>query len=175
MTPTNGLQIPPPSNWQDFETLCCELWAAIWKDPYTMKNGRLGQAQHGIDIFGRPKEQVSWAGVQCKGKDAYSYERLTEVELLAEVEKAKLFEPKLAQFLIATTGPKDAKLEERARVITQELQKQGLFSVDVFGWADIVNLLNRHLDVLERYYPEFTSTKSLVRVMSRGLCEISLD
>ena len=39
-------QIPPPSNWQDFETLCCDFFSRIWKDPSTQQNGREGQPQY---------------------------------------------------------------------------------------------------------------------------------
>lgn len=63
----NALQIPPPANWQDFETLCCDLWRRIWNDPNTQKNGRQGQPQHGVDIYGRPGEGHEWAGVQYMG------------------------------------------------------------------------------------------------------------
>ncbi len=62
----SNLQIPPPSNWQDFENLCCDLWRAIWKDPNTQKNGRQGQSQNGVDIYGRPELREKWAGVQSK-------------------------------------------------------------------------------------------------------------
>ncbi len=47
-------QLPPPSNWQDFETLCWRLWKAIWNDRNTQKNGRQGQPQAGVDVFGQP-------------------------------------------------------------------------------------------------------------------------
>lgn len=108
----SNLQTPPPSNWQDFETLCCDLWRSIWKDPNTQKNGRQGQSQHGVDIYGRPNQRDSWAGVQCKGINNYSDKSLTEKEVISEVGKAKSFEPKLSQFIIATTGPKDIGREE---------------------------------------------------------------
>ena len=41
-------KIPPPSNWQDFESLCCNLGGKIWKDPDTKKNGRQAQPQNGV-------------------------------------------------------------------------------------------------------------------------------
>jgi hypothetical protein len=30
-------QIPPPVNWQKFESLCWDLWRAEWSDPNTKK------------------------------------------------------------------------------------------------------------------------------------------
>ena len=149
----SGLQIPTPANWQDFETLCCDLWRSIWKDPNTQKNGRQGQPQHGVDICGRPNQGDSWAGVQCKGKDNYTNKSLTEKEVKSEVEKAKSFEPKLSQFIIATTGPKDTKIEELARKITQEHLRNSLFSVHIWGWGDVVNRLEDFPDLINKHYP----------------------
>src|SRR3990172_8485362 len=148
-------QIPPLSNWQDFETLCCDLWREIWKDPNTQKNGRQGQPQHGVDIVGRPDQGSRLAGVQCKGKDNYDDRSLTKKEVKAEVEKGKSFEPELSQFIIATTVPKDAKIEELARIITEEHRKSGLFSVHIWGWDDIKVRLEEFPELIEKHYPQF--------------------
>jgi len=148
----SDLQIPPPANWQDFEALCCDLWRAIWKDPNTERNGRQGQSQHGVDISGRPEQGNSWAGVQCKGKDNYANKKLTGKEVEDEVEKAKSFQPKLSQFIIATTGLKDTKVEELARKITEKHLKNGLFSVHIWGWRDIVDRLPSFCEVIDEHY-----------------------
>ena len=47
-------QLPPPRNWQDFEDLCFDLFKRIWNDPYARPNGRSGQPQAGVDIYGQP-------------------------------------------------------------------------------------------------------------------------
>jgi hypothetical protein len=61
-----------PENWQDFETLCKKLFGEMWGCPNTIKkNGRLGQSQAGVDVYGRPKNEDEYWGVQCKGKDDY--------------------------------------------------------------------------------------------------------
>jgi tetratricopeptide (TPR) repeat protein len=151
----SALQLPPPANWQDFETLCCDLWKSIWHDLNAQKNGRVGQPQHGVDISGRPNEGDNWAGVQCKGKDNYSEKVLTQDELKTEIEKAKSFKPALSDWTIATSGPKDAAVEELARQITSEHLKEGLFTVHVWGWKDIVEQLDSHPDVVEKHYPQF--------------------
>lgn len=146
-------QLPPPSNWQDFETLCCDLWRALWKDRNAMKNGRSGQAQQGMDIYGRPDEGKAWAGVQCKGKDNYAAKEITEKELLAEVNKAKAFQPPLNEWTIATSGQKDAAIEQLARRITTEHLEQELFTVHVWSWKDIVERLEEFPDIVEKHYP----------------------
>lgn len=139
-------QIPPPSNWQDFESLCTDLWARVWADPDTQRNGRQGQRQQGVDIYGRPGQRTEWAGVQCKVKGLGA--SLTRDELLAEVDKAKGFRPALAAFIVATTVRRDARLQEVARLITEDHLARGLFSVQVFFWDDILTLLSNYPDLL---------------------------
>lgn len=62
-------QIRKPSNWQDFEKLCKKLWGEIWECPDTIQcNGRSGQNQSGVDIYGKPKNETGYYGIQCKGR-----------------------------------------------------------------------------------------------------------
>ena len=86
-------QILKPENWQDFEELCKILWGEIWDCHEIKKNGRTGQNQHGVDIYGIPKNEMQYYGIQCKGKDEYTKAILTEKEIIAEIEKAKTFKP----------------------------------------------------------------------------------
>jgi len=150
-----NMQIPPPKNWEDFEDICRDIWEKIWRDPNTQKNGRKGQPQHGVDIFGRPNQSNNWVGVQCKGKDNYTQQKLTLKELRVEIEKAKKFEPKLSEFIIATTAPRDATIQKEARKITDEHFKKGLFSVNIWSWEDIQNKLVEYEDIFRKHYPEF--------------------
>ena len=53
-----------PSNWQDFETLCKKLWGEIWNCEEIKKNGRLGQKQDGVDIYGIPEGEKQYYGIQ---------------------------------------------------------------------------------------------------------------
>jgi hypothetical protein len=117
----------PPNNPTVFESLCLDLWREIWDDPSAQKNGRSGQPQAGVDVFGQ--RQGKWEGVQCKQKDGLLRSKVTVKEFEAEVEAAKQFNPPLANFILATTGPRDAKVQERAREFIEEHKPQGLFSV----------------------------------------------
>jgi len=145
---------PPPKDWQAFERLCHLLWRQIWQDPNAAMNGRPGQQQHGVDVFGTPAGKSGAVhGVQCKRKNAL-LTQLTEKEVLAEVENAKHFKPSLEQLIIATCAPNDAKLQELARKITQEHAAQALFKVDIFGWAEIQARLVEHPQVFAQVYGE---------------------
>lgn len=109
--------IRPPENWQDFETLCKKLFGEIWGCSMTIKkNGRLGQPQSGVDVYGKPKGEKEYWGIQCKGKDNYSDSKLTKSEIEEEIKKALLFEPELATFVFATTALKDIEIEKFIRL-----------------------------------------------------------
>ncbi len=140
---------PPPNDPVAFESLCLDLWQEIWGPKCgAQKNGRSGQPQAGVDVFGRDGEQ--WVGVQCKQKDDLVRSKLTVAELAVEVEKARRFNPSLSLFIVATTGPRDKAVQERARQITASG-----FPVEVWSWDDIWRELYGRPDLLRRIGPDY--------------------
>lgn len=135
-------QIRKPENWQDFERLCKKLWGEIWNCFDTIqRNGRNGQNQCGVDIYGIPQGQSGYYGIQCKGKDEYTHSQLTKEEIDNEIEKAKTFKPTLKRFIFATTANKDVSIEEYIRIKNIENINEGLFEIYLASWEDIVDLL----------------------------------
>ena len=124
----------PPNDPAAFESLCLDLWQEICEG-HAQKNGRSGQPQAGVDIFGQ--QQGKWIGVQCKQKDGLLRHRVTHNELAKEVAAALEFTPPLSKFVLATTGPRDAGIQELARVLTTQHRGRGLFEVEVWCWDDI--------------------------------------
>lgn len=133
-----------PSNWQDFENLCKKLWGEIWECPEIKKNGRIGQQQNGVDIYGVPKGEELYYGIQCKGKSEYLEVQFTKEEIEAEMEKAASFQPPLKKLYFCTTALKDAKIEAIVREKNLESIKMGLFEVHLFSWEDIVDLIDEN-------------------------------
>lgn len=162
-------QIPRPKHWQAFEDLCQALFKAVWNDPLAQKNGRGGQPQNGVDVWAAVDGNRSrFQGVQCKGKDEALGASVTKTELLGELAKADKFTPSLEHWVLATTAPADGELQALAREISVERERQGKFTVQVLGWADIETLLCDYPAVLEAFYPEIgTSLKTLINEMSR--------
>lgn len=145
-------QIRPPENWQDFELLCKKLWGEIWNCTDTIKrNGRSGQSQCGVDIYGAPNGGVEYYGIQCKGKDNYTQAQLTTKEIDTEIAKARNFKPALKAFYFATTAVKDAKIEEYIRGKNVESVGNGSFIIDIFSWEDIVDLLKERKSTYNWY------------------------
>lgn len=130
------VRLPIPKNWQDFEMICHKLWKDIWSSPNAQRNGRQGQPQAGVDIFGMAVYLTDgYAGVQCKDRDSQLGQKLTVRELEAECMKATSFVPSLQEFTMATTAPREKDVQERARVLTQQMSFG--FPVNVWSWEDI--------------------------------------
>lgn len=144
--------IGKPENWQDFESLCKKLWGEVWGIPSKIKkNGRLGQEQAGVDVYGIPKGETKYWGIQAKGKDDYSDAKLTEKEITTEIKKAKTFKPELEVYIIATTQNKDSKIEQFVRLKDIENRENGSFEILLFCWEDIVDLLEDNQDAYQWY------------------------
>ena len=59
-------ELPVPESWEEFEAIVADVIERKWNDPYTTRNGRQGQAQDGVDIYGNPSHlDRELAGVQC--------------------------------------------------------------------------------------------------------------
>ena len=139
--------IQKPVNWQDFESLCKMLWGELWRIPMKIKkNGRNGQDQSGVDIYGIPKGESNFWGIQCKGKDDYSNAKLTTSEIDDEIAKAKKFKPKLEVFIFATTMNKDVKIEEYVRLKDIENRSEGSFEIQLFCWEEIADSIEENRD-----------------------------
>lgn len=130
-------QIPKPSDEHTFEKASVFLWCELLNDPSVQRNGRRGQRQNGVDLYGiRDRNPNYYVGIQCKQKG--EGHKLTEREIREEVGKALTFKPNLQEFFITTTAPDDAKTQELARTITQELYSQDInLRVFIWGWGTL--------------------------------------
>lgn len=143
------LAIHPPKNWQDFETLCLKLWGEIWEIPHEIEfNSDNSQGQQGVDIYGPINGGSKYNGVQCKNKKLNlidgSPNRITVADIQAEIDKALKFEPHLNKLVIATSLPKDQKIEEYVRKKSMEHAIEKLFTIQICFW-----------EFFERKIPEF--------------------
>lgn len=141
-----------PSNWQDFEDLCKELWRDEWKCPEISSHGRNGQSQQGVDIFGVPDGYTEYYGIQCKHKSLD--DRLSESEIDHEINQAKKFPVPLKMLYIATTSESDAKTQKYVMQKDIEHRKSNLFGIRLFSWQEICDILRRHKRVLDWYLSE---------------------
>jgi len=150
-TPSTS-ELPKPRSWDEFEDIVWDLYSREWQDRDAQRYGRSGQPQQGVDIYGRPSRLGGqYAGIQCKRYEAGNLNRKT-VE--AEIAKAEQFQPPLAEYLIATTEPRDAPLQEIVRLIDGERRAKGRFSVRIVFWDDLCSQLAHpdNDDLLRKHY-----------------------
>jgi tetratricopeptide (TPR) repeat protein len=148
-------ELPKPKSWDEFEDIVTDLYMRLWGDPHVKRYGRTGQAQQGVDVYGRPTHLGGdYAGVQCKRYDAGTLD-LKIIE--DEVAKADGFEPPLAEYAIATTDRRDAKLQKAVRLVTQEREAVGKFPVHIVFWEDLCDLLSHpdNRDLLLKHYGDW--------------------
>ena len=134
-----------PVDGMQFEKLCLDLYRSKFGDQ-TQKYGRQGQIQKGVDII-VPDKNI---GIQCKKRACNG--KITEKELRQEVKKAKQFKPALKRFILATTCPRDEKIQEIASLISEEHKEEKRFSVQIHSWDDIKELLDQYPTVYNKYY-----------------------
>lgn len=157
MTDHSSASIRQPKNWQDFERNARILFECILNDIHVQNNGRTGQPQHGVDIYGRKDSKGPWYGIQCKGKDAGYGKAVTEKELRSEVEKTRKFKPSIAHFILVTTAPADVTIQAVARTITEEREKEGNpLNVSVWGWGELESRIYEHRRALLAFEPDAT-------------------
>lgn len=151
-------QINAPSTWQAFEDLICALFAEAWKDPTAQKNGRNGQPQHGVDVYGSPEWKPGvYFGVQCKGKNRGFSAKATKTEFDRELAKAEKFAPTLGKWYFATTAEVDVNLQEHARTVSAARVAAGKFEVDILGWGTLKALIAKHPLVIRQFFPELAA------------------
>ncbi|MEP6935861.1 MAG: hypothetical protein ABI988_18300 [Nitrospirota bacterium] len=155
--------LPPPSSDEAFEELCLDVWKRLLNDPSAQRYGRPGQKQHGVDIIGRRRGSLDWIGVQCKLRRMGN---VSHQDIGKDIDAALRMNPRLADFVIATTGRRDTSLQDFARQRTEEHLGRGLFSVRPFFWDDFEEFLQDepNFDILARHYDDL-----MVEVLPHGL------
>lgn len=169
-----SLSLRRPTNWQDFESLAKKLWGEIWNCPDIRKNGRSGNNQHGVDVYGIPEGESQYYGIQCKGKDEYTDKQFTEKEISEEINKAKTFQPPLKKFYLTTTAVKNADTEEFVRKINVDHISKGLFGVELYSWEDIVELIDENQRTHDWYVKSqnYKTQKSVSITFQNGSTEL---
>lgn len=151
-------ELPKPQDWNEFEDIVWNIYRHKWQDPNAQRNGRQGQPQNGVDIFGQPKGLGDkYVGIQCK---RLSDGKLTKKLIENEAANAETFLPKLAEFTIATTDNRDSNLQEDVRKINFIRKKQQKFPIFIVFWQDLCNDLTQpdNHNVLQKFYSDWLHT-----------------
>ncbi|MEG4532035.1 restriction endonuclease [Microcoleus sp. D2_18a_D3] len=152
-TPSTS-DLPKPKSWDEFEDITWEIYKRKWHDNHAQRYGRSGQAQNGIDIYGRQNSSGKYIGVQCK---RYEDNKLNQQIIQAEILKAECFSSPLSEYIIATTTLRDTKLQDFVRSLNEERGLENKFAVYIVFWEDICNDLAdpNNRDLLKKYYSDW--------------------
>lgn len=169
MTSIYSLEVPKPKNWQDFEAIALDALRIRWASPDLSANGRPGQKQKGVDIFG-PDDIGRRIGVQCK-----RYAKPLKIDLVkAEVEHSDAFEPALNTIYIATTRDRDAMLQMEVRLYSDKRVSEGKSAVGLLFWDDIVGSLGTNPSTFKSHFPSFTLAEAHAFPRDRLLAALNL-
>lgn len=139
---------PRPKNEEEWEEMVLDAMRLRWNDPNAQRNGRRGQRQNGVDIFGR----MGTVDVAAQAKNT---DGITESEARQEILKAEQFKPPLAQFYFAIGGSRDAKFQEFIRLLSAERRARREFEVFILFFDDVCQELAKRQELVRKYYRSF--------------------
>lgn len=157
MPTISASRVPPPKTWEEFETITLAASKLRWGHSNFFKNGRQGQRQHGVDIWGEAHNQM--LGVQCKNTAG----SITLAMVKDEIENAESFTPPLNHLYIATTAANDSVLQKEVRRLSRTRAKSGKFRVDILFWNDVADDLAKDDGVFFAHYPQFRPASALTK------------
>lgn len=174
--PTVNQFFQPPLYWQQFEDLANGLLGEVYNIPDAQQFGRPGQAQNGVDVYGRSK-RYGMIGVQCKrladldpNGDPYPGGPISHKFLRDAANGALVFKPALSIWILATTARRDTAVQGWVNELNDEWEAQGRKRrAMVWSWDDIVGYLNGFPELQRWYYEEVIKVRG-----TRDLDEVIL-
>ncbi|MDX0563767.1 hypothetical protein GOD83_06750 [Sinorhizobium medicae] len=145
-----------PANYAEFETSCMRLAEKYFNTPNALKNGRTGQPQKGVDVWGyRNRDMRRPFGVQCKLKTTGA--DLTAAEVREEWEKALTFRTPIDEFFIWTTANNDVEMEGLARELALKHFDTTGRSVEfyVWGWQRMCDEIATDAKLIQAFDPDW--------------------
>ena len=164
-----GTKIPPPRDWAEFQDIALSALRQRWRTSDLQQNGRQGQAQAGVDIYGSD-DLCRRVGVQCKNT-----EELNIATVKIEIAAAETFQPPLQAYYVVTTGQRDSRLQTEVRRASAERVASGKFAVGVLFWDDLINDLASNQAEFALHYPGLVGELHQKPRAFRLLCILDLS
>lgn len=144
-------KLPRTTDPEEFESMCRAAMALRWNSPNLQKNGRKGQRQQGVDVYG-PDEIGRQVGIQCKNYTASPSMTLIK----KEIANAEKFKGQLSALFIAASGDFDSKLQQEVRLLSEQRVAAGKFAVSMLFWDEIIDGLQLNPQVIKNFFPHIT-------------------
>lgn len=136
---------PKPKSEDEFEDIALDALKIRWSDPNATRNGRRGQRQNGVDIFGKARHlDGGVSGAQCKNTL-----KPTLKVIANEVAKAVTFQPSLSEYLFVTAADRDVELQEQVRVHFENSPVP--FPVEIVFWDDLIKEISGSAQIFAKH------------------------
>ena len=149
----------PPLYWQQFEELCVGLLSEVYDVPNAQQVGRPGQAQNGVDVFGRSARHGT-IGIQCKrlteldeNYNPYPGGPISRAFLRKEAKAALSFQFDLKLWILATTVRRDTRVQGWVEELNKEWERSDRDRIAiVWTWDECISHLNSYPKLQRTYY-----------------------
>jgi hypothetical protein len=149
--------LPPPTSWNEFESIVKTALELKWNSSNIVSHGRQGQSQNGVDLYGSD-DFGRTVGIQCKCTSA----PLTKVVIDNEIAKAETLTPAIDCFLIATSAQTDKSIQRYIREQSDKRKATGKFPLSIMYWTDIIQTLASDTNALSSHYPNYFQGQPLI-------------
>ncbi|WP_251974899.1 hypothetical protein [Sinorhizobium meliloti] len=158
----------PPLLWQQFEAFAVQLLSEVYDVPAPQPYGRPGQAQHGVDAYGRSRKHGLIA-MQCKrlsGLDANNQPLpggpISRKFFFDEAKAIEGFRHEISIWILVTTARRDTRVQGYAEELNERWVKRGIDrTATVWSWDDCVSYLNSFPELRKRYYRDVIQVNSV--------------
>lgn len=148
----NLVELPFPSNEDDFEELCLKIAQEYFKDQGAYRFCKKGQSQDGIDIH-VPSKKI---GIQCKKKELGTKKLNEKKDIEKEVTAACKAPFELKEYYIFTTVNSHKEAQVKIDTINNKHEAEEKFKVKLWGWEIIEKkLLGECPNTFEKYKDNF--------------------
>lgn len=157
----------PPLYWQQFEELCVGLLTETYDVPNAQQVGRPGQAQSGVDIYGR-SARFGMIGIQCKrlaeldeNNNPFPGGPINRAFLRKEANAALAFQPDLRLWILATTVRRDTRVQAWVDELNDEWDraKRDRIAI-VWTWDECISALNNYPRLQRDYYRDVIGVRA---------------
>lgn len=157
----------PPLYWQQFEELCVGLLSEVYDVPNAQQVGRPGQAQSGVDVFGRSAHHGT-IGIQCKrlaeldeNNNPYPGGPISRAFLRKEAKAALSFQPDLKLWILATTVRRNTRVQGWVEELNKEWERSGQDRIAlVWTWDECISHLNSYPKLQRAYYSDVIQVRA---------------
>lgn len=143
-------ELAKPETEDEFEAMCFNLYRRLWSDSSSMRVGRSGAAQFGVDILAHDGRRP--VGIQCKHYVRKPFTFKTVSDDVEEADKAGL---KIGHLLFATSAPNKAAIVIEVQELSEVRRAKGKFTVSVDFWNGISDHIRMHPEVGRAFIPGY--------------------